>query len=135
MLILNPRQVTFNSTTWPDVTLVSIDRTATRLALDWSDDGPHPTFADVPEQRIDVKVVADLSGSSVTPPIPGDEGELSFVTSPTASDGSRRRVTMTCIITGVSHEVSLKRPGVRTIDLVAISTDGHTDPVATTEEP
>jgi hypothetical protein len=130
MLILNPREVTFGAAAWPNVTLLSIDRTATRLALNWSDSGPHPTFADAPEQRTDIKVLIEVDRDEGTTPRPGDQATLSFVTSPTASDATRRCVSTAAVVTAVNHELSLKRGAIRTIDLVAISPDGTTDPLS-----
>jgi hypothetical protein len=129
MLILNPREVSFANDTWPNVTLVAIDRTSTRLAVNWTDNGPHPTFADAPEQRVDVQVVMDVEREDVDVPRPGEQGTLTLVTSPTASDAARRQVSMTAVVTGVSHELSLKRGATRTVDLIALSSDGATDPV------
>jgi hypothetical protein len=133
MLILNPRQVTFANENLPNVTLIAIDRTSTRLAVSWTDNGPHPTFADAPEQQVDIKVVMDVESEDVDVPRPGELATLTFVTSPTASDASRRHVSMTAVVIGVSHELSLKRGAVRTVDLIAISTDGAADPISVTD--
>lgn len=129
MLVLNPRRVVFAGTEWPGVTLVAVDREATRVAVEWGDAGPHPTFADVTEQRVGVRVVIELGDEDVGSPVPGAAGTLSFHTSRSGSEGGRRRVSMSAVVTGVSHELSLKRGAVRTIDLVAVSADGAADPV------
>jgi hypothetical protein len=129
MLILNPRQATFAGAPWPNTTLVAIDRRSTRLALAWSDNGPHPTFADAPEQQTLIQVVMDVEREDLDAPRPGDQGTLTFVTSPTASDASRRRLTTTAVITNVTHELSLKRGSIRTISLIALSPDGSDDPI------
>ncbi len=129
MLILNPRHVTFAAATWPDVTLITLSRRTTRVVLDWSDNGPHPTFADCPEQRTDIKLMMEVQRGDLDGPRPGDTGTLAFFTSPTTADGARRRVSMTAVVVGVGHEVSLKAGAVRTIDLVAVSSDGAADPV------
>ena len=130
MLILNPRQATFAGTPWPNITLIAIDRKSTRLALAWSDNGPHPTFADAPEQQTLIQVVMDVEREDLGAPRPGDQGELTFVTSPTASDASRRRLTTTAVVTNVTNELSLKRGSIRTISLIALSPDGADDPIA-----
>ena len=129
MLILNPRQVTFAAADWPNVSLLSIDRKATRLAIGWSDGGPYPTFADAPEQRVDVQILMEVEREDINLPRPGDQGTLSLVTSPTATDAGRRRIAMTAVITGIAHELSLRKGAVRTINLTAISPDGAADPI------
>jgi hypothetical protein len=128
MLILNPRRVTFAGTQWNDVTLVAIDRAATRLAVGYSDNGPHPTFADAPEQRTTVRVVMDAS-SGLVAPRPGDAGTLSLTTSPTASDAAAQTLTASCVVTRVSHELGLKHTPTRTIEFIALSTNGAADPI------
>ena len=131
MLILNPRQVTFAGTPWHDVTLIALDRQATRLVVEHSDLGPHPTFADAPQQRTTLKVVADLH-TSLAAPSPGDMGLLTFTTSPTASDASAQTLSAACVVTSITHELNLKRPPTRTIELIAISEDGATNPITIT---
>jgi hypothetical protein len=133
MLILNPRRVIFADQPWEQVTLVAIDRRAQRLALEWSDAGPHAVFADVPEQRVDLRVVMDVERDDIGGPAPGQLGELTLVTSPTASDARRRRLTVSAVVTAVSHEVSLRKGAVRTVELVAVSAGGADDPIAITE--
>jgi hypothetical protein len=133
MLILNPRQATFGSVPWPNITLIAIDRRSTRLAIAWSDNGPHPTFADAPEQQTLVQVLMDVEREDIDAPRPGDQGELTFTASPTATDASRRRVSMTAVITNVTHELSLKRGSIRTVSLIAISTNGAADPITITD--
>ena len=127
MLILNPRQVTFAGSPWNDVTLIALDRTAARLVIDHSDHGPHPTLADAPQQRTTLRVVMDLPGLDA--PTPGDTGTLTFTTSPTASDASAQTLSATCVVTGVTHEIAFKRPPTRTIELIALSSDGAADPI------
>lgn len=130
MLILNPREVTFASAVWTDVTLISLNRRGTKVVLDWTDDGPHPTFADVPEQRTDVRIVMEVARGEVSGPRPGEAGTLTFITGPGASDAGRRRLTLSIVITAVEHELSDRKGAVRTIDAVALSSDAATDPVS-----
>ena len=129
MLILNPRQVRFGPSTWADVSLVAIDRDASRLALEWSDMGPHPVMADAPEQRLTIRVVQEVSRDDLNSPRPGDLGTLTLFTSPTGADARRRKVTCSCVITGVSHDLSLSRGTQRRITLTALSPDGAADPI------
>jgi len=133
MLILNPRHVTFASTTWPDVTAVAINRETTRLALDHTDHGPHPTFAEAPQQRTTIELTMDLPRGDLNAPAPGDQGTLTLITSPSASDAQRRKLTCTAVVTKSHHDLSLKRGATRTITLVALSTNGATDPITITD--
>ena len=134
MLLLNPRRVRFAGTRWEDVAAVIIDRTATREIVEWSDLGPHVVLADVPEQRVEIRVVQNISGvrdgESVDAPAPGDLGELVFHTSPTAGAGGRKRIAAQVVVLRVEHELSLRRGAVRTVRFVAISSDGIVDPLA-----
>jgi hypothetical protein len=133
MLILNPRQVTFASTTFTDVTSVAINRDTTRLALNHTDHGPHPTFADAPEQRTTIELTMDLPRGDLNAPTPGAQGTLTLTTSPTASDAQRRTLTATAVVTKVEHHVTLNRGATRTITLIALSPNGSTDPITITD--
>jgi len=129
MLVLSPRMVRFGGKTWANVSLVAVDRVATRTGVEWGDRGPHVVFADVAEQRVNARVVVELDADDVGSPVPGDAGLLSFYTSLSGSESGRVRVSMQAVVTGVSHELSLKRGVVRTVDLVGVSSDGAADPV------
>jgi hypothetical protein len=129
MLILNPRQLLFSNQPWPNVTAVSVDRKTTRLALNWSDAGPHPTFADAPEQEITITVQMELDREDLDTPRPGQSGTLTFITSPTSSDANRRQFSTTAVITNITHDLSQRKAPTRTITLLALSQDGATDPI------
>lgn len=131
MLALNPSLVKFGDQPWPDVSLIAIDRVTTRPALEWTDRGPHPAFADAPEQRVDVRIVCSLARDDIGAPRPGDRATLVFHTSPGA-DSSRVRVSLTGIVLSVRHEITGKA-AVRTVQLVALSSDGAADPVSITD--
>lgn len=133
MLVLNPQHVTFGESRWDHVQVVAIDRAAHRDAVEWSDLGPHVAFADVPEQRITVKVIREVSSDDVDSPKPGETNTLTFHTSPTASDGLRMKITMQAVVMRVEHDVSVRKGAVRTITLTAVSPDGATDPVVVTQ--
>jgi hypothetical protein len=124
MLLLNPRLVSFSSARREDIALIAIDRSPHREVVEWSDLGPHAVLADVPEQRIQIKVLQELTRDDITIPHPGDAGELVFHTSPTSSDAGRKRISTQAVILRVEHEVSLKRGALRTITLIALSEDG-----------
>ena len=129
MLLLNPQSVKFGSAVWSDVTAVLVDRAPEREVVEWSDSGPHAVFADVPEQRVSVRVTRRLIRDAAAAPRPGDSAELDVYTSPSAGDALRQRLRATCVVTGVSHELSAQRGAIQTIMLIAISSDGATDPI------
>lgn len=133
MLLLNPRRVRFGSSLWEDVTALAIDRRADRTVLEWSDDGPHAVLADVPRQRINIRVVQQVAREDVSAPRPGDEALLIAYTSPTASEAGRKRVSCYAVVLAVSHELSLSRGAVRTVELVAVSASGGADPIVVEE--
>ncbi len=129
MLVLNPPLVKFGSVTWTDVTVVQVDRTGDKVVVERGDLGPHVTLADVPEQRIVMRVTRELARDDVGTPKPSQQGELVLYTAPSASDGLRRRVRASCVITAVLHEVGRVRGAVQSITLIALSSDGIADPV------
>lgn len=131
MLLLSPRTVMFGETSWQNVTLVAIDRLTTRAALDYSDFGPHPIFADAPEQTTRIKVIQELGADDLGAPRPGETGTLTLFTSPTATNRPRTKLSTLASVESVTHEVSLKRGTHRTITLIALSPDGATDPITT----
>ncbi|MBX3359693.1 MAG: hypothetical protein KF745_14835 [Phycisphaeraceae bacterium] len=134
MIILNPSSVTFAGRTLADTDAVLLDRTATRLAEEWSDSGPYCVLADVPEQRVQIRIVRRILRDDLAPPIPGEQGALSLVTSPNASDASRRRLAATAVVTAVSHQVSAKA-ATQTITLLVLSATGAADPVSISAAP
>ncbi len=132
MLALNPRSVKFATAVWENVTSVALDRAADKVVAEVSDLGPHVVFVDVPEQRVTVRVTADLQLDDLAPPRPGDSGTLAFFTSPAGTDGGRKKVSMTAAVVGVRHP-STPRGFSRVIDLIAVSSEGAADPVTITD--
>ena len=130
MLTLNPPLVRFGAEEWTDVTAVAIDRLTTRPALDWSDLGPHPTFADSPEQRTEVKIVRALRRAEPAMPRPGQAGAVTFWLAPGPAAGPAQ-VAFTGVVVDVRHELG-PRGALRTVHLVALSPDGATDPITIT---
>ncbi|MBX3405373.1 MAG: hypothetical protein KF869_01310 [Phycisphaeraceae bacterium] len=136
MLVLAPQLVRFDSLEWTDVSLIAIDRTAARQALEWSDLGPHPTFADVPEQRTTIRIIRQLDRGDLAAPAPGRAGELVFDVSPAATEAGRRTHTAQCVVLSIRHELSAGPKGhaaVQTIELIALSGDGAADPFTASE--
>lgn len=130
MLVLNPDRVTFGVKEWERVILLAVDRVATRQVVEWTEAGPHVVFADTAEQKVLIKVVSEVVRGEVGGPSPGEAATLTAVLAPTASDVGRRRITAEAVVTAVTHEVSVKKGAVRTVELVAVSPDGATDPIA-----
>lgn len=133
MLILNPPLVTFGAAKWENVVSAAIDRLPHREAVEWTDLGPHAAFVDVPEERVVVRIVQELTRDSIEAPRPRDEGSLTLHTSPTASQAGRKKVTMQAVVTRVEHGFSLTRGALRTILLTAVSSDGAADPITVTD--
>lgn len=129
MLLLNPRTVSFGGVEWEEVSAVVIDRSAGRAVKEWSDLGPHVVLADVPEQVVTVRVVQQVARGEVGSPTPSESGELVFHTAPAGGDAPRKKVSARCVVTDVTHELSLKNGAVRTVKLIALSSDGAADPV------
>lgn len=130
MLILNPRAVRFGGAVWEEVAAVVVDRQAKRAVTEWSDLGPQAVLVDAPEQLVTVRVVQRVARDDIGTPVPGESGELTFATAPAGGDTPRRRVVVQCVVTDVTHELSIKNGAVRTVKLIAVSSDGVADPVS-----
>jgi hypothetical protein len=130
MLVLNPRNVKFGAATWSSVAAVAIDRVAGKLIEDFGDSGPYVVAADVPEQKVRVKVVQEFAKDEMNAPRPGDSAVLEFVTSPMGTDLNKRKVSMTAVVIGVDHEIGLRKGSTRTVTLTAVSGTGVADPVS-----
>lgn len=129
MLFLHPRVVSFGGSDWAGVESVAIERSAARSFVEFGEQGPHAVLADVPEQRVEVRVVQELLGEDMDVPRPGEIGTLGFETAPNSSGAGRKRVSMTAVVMGVKYQVSRKGGSARTVDLIAVSADGAADPV------
>jgi len=129
MLIVQPREVSFGSVVWSDVASVAIERKAGRSFLEFGDEGSHVVLADAPEQRVEVTVVQELLEDDMDAPSPGESGVLTFETALNSSTAGRKQVTLTGVVMNVKYTVSRKAGSVRTVDLVAVSSDGVVDPV------
>lgn len=132
MLFLEPQNVTLDTTTLEHVSAISFDRTADRLAVEYSDKGPHAVFADVPQQRVSVTIVRDLiEGDPLISGVfvPGFATALTFATAPADSDAQRLSFSAALVITAVEHDLTRAKGAVLKITAVALSTDGLTDPI------
>ncbi len=128
MLVLSPESVEFEGESWPAVELISIDRTSKREVVEVGDAGPQVVFVDVPERRVNVRVVRRIERSELDSVRPGDAGELSFRAGFGQTDAGWSEVSLDAVVTRVTHE--FERGGVkRVVVMVAVSSDGVTDPV------
>ncbi|MFI4894352.1 MAG: hypothetical protein ACIAQ0_13120 [Phycisphaerales bacterium JB058] len=128
MLVLSPESVEFEGESWPAVELISIDRTSKREVVEVGDAGPQVVFVDVPERRVNVRVVRRIERSELDSVRPGDAGELSFRAGFGRTDAGWSEVSLDAVVTRVTHE--FERGGVkRVVLMVAVSSDGVTDPV------
>lgn len=130
MLVLNPQSVTLLGTVVERVRRVAVHRTPERSVLEWGGLGPYAIFADVPEQRVEIELVADLERGSLDGPVPGDAGELVLLTSPTSGSGGRRRVQASVVVTAVHHEVEPGGKASRRVRMAALSATGAADPIS-----
>jgi hypothetical protein len=133
VLIVDPREVSFGSATWGRVTSVAIERRAAKSFAEYGADGPHVILADVPEQRVEVTVVQELLADDMDAPVPGELAALSFETALNSSSSGRKTVSMNAVVLGVKYGVSRKTGSVRTVELLAVSSDGAADPVSVVE--
>jgi hypothetical protein len=129
MLVLNPRRVTFAGQTWGGVVSVSVSRSARGLIAEQGDEGMHVSLVDVPGQVVRVEVMQELLGDDIDTPDLGAQGTLEFTTGPSSVAGPARRVTATCVIESMEYEVSLRKGSARRVKLIAVSSNGTSDPV------
>lgn len=129
MLVLNPRNVKFGAVEWKNVVAVAVDRQAARTIEEIGDVGPYVTFADVPQQRVRIRVQQEFTRDEMSAPRPGDQATLEFITTPAANEMQRRKVTATAVVLSVDHELSQRRGAIRRIELTALSSNGTADPV------
>ena len=129
MLILNPDIVKFAGERMEGVVAVALDRRPAREIVEFDDLGPHVTFADVPEQRVEVVVRQELRAGDLGAMAPGDAGLLELWTGPGASDAGRRKLSATAVCLRIEHDLSRRAGAARTIRFIAISSSSATDPV------
>lgn len=134
-MLLHPTTVTFGTLTLNSIVAATIDRLAARDAVEFGDAGPHVAFADIPEQRTTITLTRRLEAPDLTALRPGDQAELTLTAGVGATDAARTRLTATCVVHSVRHQVSVNSPrptATQTITLLAVSPTGATDPIALT---
>lgn len=140
MVVVQPGEVRLvgpggETATLEGVSAIAIDRTAERLALEWTDFGAHASFADVPEQRVTARVWREpREGEADAEALlrPGAAVSLSFRTTRGGSDAQARRVFTEAVVTDVRHEAG-RRGATQRVTLVCVSPGGADDPVQVVE--
>ena len=135
MLILNPASVKIAGVEYANVESCVIDRTPHKEVVEWSDNGAFAVFADVPEQKVEIKLTQRLETAAADQLLdllrPGQSVAIEILTSLNSSHARRRKLAATCVVRAVRNLVSVgKDPQARrVIELTAISSDGSSDPV------
>ncbi|TVS09147.1 MAG: hypothetical protein EA423_00490 [Phycisphaerales bacterium] len=135
MLVVDPERVEFDGVEWGGVVAIAVDRAAARPIVEWTDRGPHPTFADAPEQTVTIRVMRRLDRSEIGTPRPGDLGLLRFVAASAGDSAALVRAGASAMVEKVGHRIVSGGRGVgggvaeQTIQLVALSADGLADPL------
>lgn len=142
MIALHPSEVRISqagggsSAALEDVSAIAIDRVAERLALEWTDLGPHVAFVDAPEVRVSVRLWRSPREDEADAEAllrPGSLLNVSFRAARGASDAGARRVFVSAVVTEARHEVG-RRGVTQRVTMVAISSAGTDDPVQVVEE-
>lgn len=133
MLVLHPSDVTLLGAPLPGVESIAVSRTATKFVVERADTGPHPVFADAPEQAAEIVIVRAIEGPLPPGPLPGQQGALVFVGALSGADGPARRVSATVVVRSVRIELARRKGGAQRIELLAISTTGAADPITIQE--
>ncbi len=131
MLFLHPATVTLDSAPLPAVTAIAVSRKAKSVLTDFSDAGPHPTFADVPERLTTITITRhppepDDNAASLAL---GDQLDLVFTARRTPDAPHALRYSAAVVITGIESALTDSKALVQTITAVAISSDAESDPI------
>jgi hypothetical protein len=131
MLLLHPTTVTLDSTPLPAVTAIAISRKAKSLITDFTDDGPHPSFADVPERLPTLTITRHLpqpddAGAALAL---GDQLDLAFTARRTPDAPHALRFSASIVITAIESALTETKALAQSISAVAISPDSATDPL------
>ena len=130
MIWLDPTRVTFDGDALEGVRSICLDRRAERFVVEHSDTGPHAVFADAVERRVTVRMVRRVGDEGGGTMRPGDKGVLSFRVGPSASEAGAREVSMQVVIQSIVNRIDPKMGATQTIEGLAISSDGASDPVS-----
>ncbi len=133
MLVLHPTDVSLLGAPLPGVESIAVSRAATKFIAERTDAGPHPVFADAPEQAVEIAIVRTLDGPQPPGPQPGQQGTLVFTGALSGADGPARRVSATVVVRAARIELSRAKGAAQRIELLALSTTGAADPVTIQE--
>lgn len=131
MLLLHPAAVTLDGSPLPAVTAIAISRKAKSVLTDFTDNGPHPTFADVPERVTTITITRhppepDDASSALSL---GDQVELVCSAKRAPDAPHAMRISASVVITAIESALTTGKALVQTISAVAVSSSGAADPV------
>lgn len=109
MLLLWPQHVLFGTSLLRPALALAINRSAAREALAYSDLGPTPVFADVPEERTEIKIILDASANISLRP--GDDALLSFSLRPNTSEASVRILSTQATLLSLVYDLAAPLTG------------------------
>lgn len=132
MLWIDPDNVTLGTAPLPGVSAITVDRRAERAIVEWTDFGPHPTFADVPEQRIAIRIVRTIAPGETLNIRPGDALALSFRVGASLGASGAKSIAASVVILGITHAADPKRGMTQAIECLALSSTGAADPIVET---
>jgi hypothetical protein len=128
MLLLSPTRVSLGNLVLQNVSSISIDRLPSREVLEFSDLGPYPTFADIPEQKVLITILQHLTSSDFAAPLPSASATLTIHARPNGTDAGSVTLQANTVVRAVSHDLAPKA-ATRTISLIAISSSGTANPI------
>jgi len=128
MLIFSPTRVSLGNLVLQNVSSIAIDRAPSRESLEFSDLGPYPDFADIPEQKVLITILQHLTSSDFAAPLPSASATLTIHARPNGTDAGSVTLQATTVVRAVSHDLAPKA-ATRTISLIAISSNGTANPI------
>lgn len=134
MLITSPNAVRLGNARLHDVDTIAIDRVAHLLAEEWSDGGPYAVFADVPRQRIALRIDRRITRPQTLPLpefVPGFRGTFVCFVSPQGTHAQGAEISATVVVTGVKYQLE-SSPIRQILTLVAVAVAPENDPIAIT---
>jgi len=105
MLLLWPQNVTFAALPLRPVIALAINRTPARELVGYTDQGPAPTFADVPEVRTELKLTIDARTGDTLALTPGDSGLLTCTLRPGTSDAAPTSISTQATLLSITYDL------------------------------
>ena len=134
MLITSPNSVRLGNLRLPDVDTIAIERSPRTLAEEWSDGGPYAIFADVPEQRVTLRIDRRLTNAQVLNApefIPGFSATLGCFVAASGTHAHSAELTASVVVTSIKYQLDTS-PIRQIITLLAVSASPGTDPIMLT---